>query len=322
MNLLELPEFRAAQMALGALEPVPESPHIPVVVVWGLPGCGRTTLLRKLATEWRKHYGKSASLLCRGSALATRRLPDKGRVTLRRLKELPLVVIDDFASISPKVVPRFATLMDHRNQERHATALSLATPPSEIQAPSRVVERLVGALVVEIPPLTAESRRQALSSLLTRHGVRVGKPMREDLEAMLAPTIGGIDRQVRALADAASEHLAVDEALARCRRAAGTISLEQIISVVASETGNDRKAMTGPARLPGLVKARQLVIVLARSFTELSLAKLGRALGGRDPATLRHAIESFHVSCEPTTLALLKKLERNLESLRAGTTRS
>ena len=322
MNLLDLPEFRQARAALDALEPKPESPHIPVVLLWGARGCGRTELLRQAAVSWRESYGKQAAVLTKGALLATRRLEDKRRVPLRRLLRPPLAAIDGVESVQPKVMPRLAWLLDQRDSEMLATALTIDRPPSELNAPARVVERLLASLVVEIPPLSQTSREQALGSLLAKHQMRVNRALRDGLNAMLAPTLGGIDKQVRALVAALPEKLPVDEALARCRRAGGTVSLEQIISLVCSAMDVDRKALVGPGRQPTLVRARQLVLVLARRFTELSLAKLGRGLGGRDPATLRHSLESFQSSCDQGLRSLHKRLEREVDSLRAGITRS
>lgn len=322
MNLLDLPEFGQARAALDALEPKPDIPHIPVVLLWGARGCGRTELLRQAAVSWRESYGKQAAVLTKGALLATRRLEDKRRVPLRRLLRPPLAAIDGIESVQPKVMPRLAWLLDQRDSEMLATALTMDRPPAELKAPARVVERLLASLIVEIPPLGQASREEALGALLARHRMRVSRALRDGLNAMLAPTLGGIDKQVRALVTALPEKLPVDEALARCRRAGGTISLEQIISLVCPAMDVDRKAVVGPGRQPTLVRARQLVLVLARRFTELSLAKLGRGLGGRDPATLRHSLESFQSSCDQGLRSLHKRLEREVDSLRAGTTRS
>lgn len=322
MNLLDLPEFRPARVALQTLEPKPENPHIPVVLLWGPPGSGRTELLRQTAFHWRESYGKQAAVLTKGALLATRRLEDKRRIPMRRLVRPPLVAIDAIEAVQPKVMPRLAWLLDQRDNEMLATAISLDRPPCELKAPTRVVERLLASLVVEIPSLGQSSRERALDALLLKHRMRTNRALRDGLRAMLAPTLGGIDRQVRALVAALPEKLPVDEALARCRRAGGTVSLEQIISLVCGALELDRKAVVGPGRQPTLVRARQLVLVLARRFTELSLVKLGKGLGGRDPATLRHSLDSFQSSCDQGLRSLHKRLEREVDSLRAGTTRS
>jgi chromosomal replication initiator protein len=322
MNLLDLPEFRQARTALEALEPKPDNPHIPVVLLWGPRGCGRTELLRQASDHWRESYGKQAAVLTKGALLATRRLEDKRRVPMRRLLRPPLVAIDAIEATRPKVMPRLAWLLDQRDKEMLATAFTLDRPPAELKADPRLVERLLASLVVEIPCLGQPSREQALDVLLAKHRMRTNSALRDGLSGILAPTLGGIDKQVRALVAALPEKLPVDEALARCRRAGGTISLDQIISLVCQSMKVDRKALLSPGRQPTLVRARQLVLVLARRFTELSLAKLGRSLGGRDPATLRHSLESFHSSCDKALRLLHKRLEREVDTLRAGTNRS
>lgn len=322
MNPLDLPEYRQARAALQALEPNPDCPHVSVVVIWGPRGCGRTELLRLAAAHWRESYGRKEAVLANAARLSTRRLNDKTRVPVRRLLHPSLVAIDSVESVQPKVAPRLAWLLDQRQTAMLSTAFTLDRPLAEWNAPARVVERLLGSLVVQVPPLSQASREKTLDHLLSRHRLRASRQLKEGLRDMAAPTIGGIDRQVRALVTALPEKLPVDEALARCRLALGKVSLDQIMSLVCEALDVERKALVGPGRLPTQVRARQLVLVLARRFTELSLAKLGRSLGGRDPATLRHSLESFGSSCDPWLKALYKRLEREVDALRAGISRS
>jgi chromosomal replication initiator protein len=65
--------------------------------------------------------------------------------------------------------------------------------------------------------------------------------------------------------------------------------LKHIIAVTARYFAVTQAALTGPSRRTSLVKARNIIVHLARQLTDLSYAEIGRQLGGRDHTTIMHA---------------------------------
>lgn len=319
MNLESLPELQVATAALAALEPKPGQPYIPVVTIWGDRGSGKTTLARQVATQWRSRLGIQSTILTRGSVLATRRLPDTQRVPLARLSRPDLIVIDSFEHIPDKVAKAFARVLDRREQRGFASVIMVNRHPQQLKWPDRLIHRLTGSMVVEIPWLTPVSRETVFHTFLSRHKAIIPQQLKASMAAFLGPTIGSIEKQAKTVAQGVSKRLSVDELMRLCQQGSTRISLEQIIQLVTSTLGLDRKLVLGSGREPTLVRARQLIVVLAREHTELSLAKLGKALGGRDPATLRHAITAFRSSNDEGLKRQSAALSRHLESCRWGT---
>jgi chromosomal replication initiator protein len=66
--------------------------------------------------------------------------------------------------------------------------------------------------------------------------------------------------------------------------------IARIVDEVAESTGISSSEIYARSRRPSIVRARQLVMFVARNKTDLSLAQIGRALGGLDQSTVRHGI--------------------------------
>lgn len=319
MSLETLPEFQLAAAALATLEPKPGQPYIPVVTIWGEKGSGKTTIARQVASHWRSRLGIQSTLLTRGSVLATRRLSDTQRVPLARLGRPELMVIDGFEQLPAKVALPFARLLDRREQRGLASVIMINQPPQQLKWPERLIHRLSGSMVVEIPWLAATSREMAFDTFLSRHRVHISRQVKTLMAAFLGPTIGCIEKQAKTVAEGHAKRLPADDLVRLCQQASIRVSLDQIVQLVTISMGLDRKSVLGPGREPTLVRARQLIVVLAREHTELSLAKLGKALGGRDPATLRHAITAFRSSTDEGLKRQTAAMSRQLEACRWGT---
>ena len=69
----------------------------------------------------------------------------------------------------------------------------------------------------------------------------------------------------------------------------GREQLKHIIAVTARYFTVTQAALIGPSRRTSLVQARNIIVHLARSLTDLSYAEIGRQLGGRDHTTIMHA---------------------------------
>ena len=68
----------------------------------------------------------------------------------------------------------------------------------------------------------------------------------------------------------------------------GLRTVTPLIRYVSRLTHHPQRDLIGPYRDANLVKARHIVMWLARRFTERSLPEIGRALGCRDHTTIMH----------------------------------
>jgi chromosomal replication initiator protein len=72
--------------------------------------------------------------------------------------------------------------------------------------------------------------------------------------------------------------------------------------------------ITGPSHQKRLVRPRHIAIYLIREHTDLSFPDIGRAIGGRDSATVQYAYRRVTElrQKDPDMQAILELLEKNL----------
>jgi hypothetical protein len=70
--------------------------------------------------------------------------------------------------------------------------------------------------------------------------------------------------------------------------------IEQIIEAVSTVTGVSYEAMQSPSRKREIVEARQLAMWFMKDETALSLKNIGFTFGGRDHATVIHAVQTIN----------------------------
>ena len=89
----------------------------------------------------------------------------------------------------------------------------------------------------------------------------------------------------------------------------------ELVAVVAKTFGLSSGQICGRSRSPGVVEARQVAMHLLREVHGLSHSAIGKAVGDRDPTTVRHALKQVRVR-----MAESVTLRRNIEHLVAGLT--
>ncbi len=70
-------------------------------------------------------------------------------------------------------------------------------------------------------------------------------------------------------------------------------TIENIIGLVFEETGVEPRFITGRSRVPRITRARQMVMFLAREYTDYSYPRIGEALS-RDHSTVMHGVRSIY----------------------------
>jgi hypothetical protein len=73
------------------------------------------------------------------------------------------------------------------------------------------------------------------------------------------------------------------------------ITVPDIVAAVADAAGLALADLVGPSRRWALVRPRHLAMLMAKRLTEASLADIGRALGGRAPASVLYGIDNAEV---------------------------
>ena len=191
------------------------------------------------------------------------------------------------------------------HQDRQIVLASDRPPQALTSLGDRLRSRLDWGLTVEIRPPDQESRLHILRAKVKR---LKPPPSDEVLTALARPACGSIrelegrltslvaraelTNQTATLATAASV-LAEAAALTQTR---APIDPNHVIAAVAAHHHLTATALAGPARDRVTSRARHIAIYLLRENGALSLAEIGRLLGGRDHSSIGHAYRKMQKS--------------------------
>jgi chromosomal replication initiator protein len=319
---------RFAHAAALAAAELPGQAYNPLFL-HGPPGLGKTHLLHAIGC-YVERYGHG--LRVRYATIEEFTTEFVGAVRERRtagfkraFREADVVLIDDVQFLAGRARTReeffhtFNALLDSGRQ----LVLTSDRPPEELpDLEDRLAERFRAGLVVELDPPPTDVRQAILAKRARLDGLDVH-------EAVLAEIAANAPSSVRALEGAlirvvAYSSLTAQEptpAMARhvLRRLAGkahsgTCDLPEIVCAAASEFGVEPGAITARDRRPAVALARQVAMFLARELTDRSLPEIGRGVGGRNHATVIHAINrvSSGIHSDP---ALRKAVDNLREQL-------
>jgi chromosomal replication initiator protein len=94
-----------------------------------------------------------------------------------------------------------------------------------------------------------------------------------------------------------------------------SVSFVQILSYIAKTQNINKRKIVGKTRNQETVMARQIVMFLTRSLTNLSLKNIGRELGGRDHSTVIHSCNLVENKIKNNS-SFRKKMEKIIDDLK------
>ncbi len=296
-----LPENRSAVDAVReAADELRDGRPASVVplVLHGLPGTGKSHLATTLIQK-----------TCAGPTVVTTRVVAAGDLARaaagrndaegfadRDLAACDLLIVEDLQLLPPREADAVCELLDQRVGRRKATVVTSNVGPAGLRRlPQRLTSRLASGLVVQLRPISANSRRVLLESAARQRGIRLAP---EALDWLAKQGAGGGARAVLGLLNNLASvaaafpgplsKAAVIDVLAHAGPPATAQDVTQIVKRVAAAFGVPEKELLGASRLRRVMIPRQVAMYLARELSGLSLPRLGSAFG-RDHSTVLHA---------------------------------
>ena len=95
------------------------------------------------------------------------------------------------------------------------------------------------------------------------------------------------------------------------------VTVDDIIATVCGHFGVEAKDIYSKTRKSEVVQARQVAMYLAKSYTDLSAAKIGSLIGNKDHATVLHACKTIKAQLEVDKV-FQNELSEIKQSLKGG----
>ncbi len=275
-----------------------EDGPISPLVLWGPPGLGKTHLLHALGCAaidrgWPVAAFTADDFTTRFVSALRRNEAEAFQAEIRAVR---LFLLDDLQELEGKraTLEELVHTIDAVERGGGYVVVASERHPQELKLPDRLQSRLLAGVVARVEPLSQAARRALILQIATELRASLPSWCVDRLAAAGALSVREVYGAVRAAValDRAGllEPGRLDAELARlvvtatARKAAPEVLLER----VAAEFGLALEELLGRSRRGPCTEARAVASALLRR-QGMNLAAIGRALGGRDPATVKEA---------------------------------
>lgn len=228
-----------------------------------------------------------------------------------------LLVIEDVQHTVSRAHGTFGRLVDRRIAAGKALLLTANSGPAQLrELPPRTSSLLGAGLVVGLELPSQSTRRYLLERLAQRD--RIGATS-EVLDWLSAQSTGGVRsllgalNTLRVISAGSPRALSLNEAKKYWPAGSPTPTtpnIDRIVRHVAKYYSVDPKEIGNRSRLSRTLWPAQVAMYLVREQTGLPWTRIGDAFGGRDAATVRHAVRKVELRSgeHPPTASALRQL--------------
>jgi chromosomal replication initiator protein len=228
-----------------------------------------------------------------------------------------LLIVEDIQHLPARAESGFARIVDHRLGRRRALVATGNTGPAPMQhLSSRVKSRLAAGLVVSLELPSPETRRYLLERFAERRRLATSPGV---IDWLARQATGGVRPLLGAIntLDGISREKARPLDLDAVQKQWPALtppppppSVERIVRQVARHFAIESKAMSDRRRHAGILWPLQVAMFLTRERMGLPWARIGAAFGGRDPSTVRHAVNKVaqREAADCATASVLRQL--------------
>ncbi|MBR2364232.1 MAG: chromosomal replication initiator protein DnaA [Lentisphaeria bacterium] len=300
--------------------------------IYGSTGMGKTHLIQSVANYVREHNPSAVVRYVTCEAFLNAYLDSlhnkskfHSHFEFRNyFREVDLLLIDDVHQLAGKeqLQEEFFNTFNTLHNANSQIILTSDKRPSEIPGlEARLVSRFESGLTTQITAPTFETRLSILrhaqeiqsvkfsSDILQYVAERVSSSIRS-LKAALLRLVAFASMTQSEVSISLAEELLGDMLDKEAENA--RVSIESIQKTVADHFGIRVPDITGSKRPKNIAEPRMIAMYLSRQMTDHSLVEIGAAFGGRNHATVLHAVNQVTEDAEGDeefrrTLSVLKR---------------
>lgn len=293
--------------------------------IYGGVGLGKTHIMHAIGHRYLALHPQ-ARVLCVSAQRYIQEFTDAARMNKSgdhpeafrrfeaRYQNLDLLLIDDIQSFATRTGTQTNFFLAFENMVPRGKQIVLTSdtyPRNLKDFQERLLSRLTQGLVVAVEPPELDMRIQ----ILLQKAQRSGLDMPEDVAVTIAKRLKsnvreleGAVQQVLAYTRFHNEPVTLDSVRIALRdvfkASAVPVTIEGIQKAVAEYYELKVEDMVSKSRVARLARARQIAMFLSRDLTQKSLPEIGQLFGGRDHATILHAVRK--ITAEKNTNEELK----------------
>lgn len=288
-----------------AISQNPGTPTMNPLFIYGAPGVGKTHLLN--AVGWELLSGNPQQRVLYVSAeeflqqfITSARL-DKIDQFTKYYQQVDVLLIDDLQVLISKTATQnaFFQIFNHLYLLGKQIVVTCDKPPIDLHGmQERLVSRMAGACITKIERPDLQLRRDIMDLKMQVDGVSLSPEVVDFVVTSITDNLRELEGAITSLVySQAVSGCDIDLSYAKevvgriVRLEEKEITIEGIIQATSSVQRISVKDMRSKSRKQEIVRARQIVMWLAKKHTELSLSAIGDLLGGRCHATVLHGCQ-------------------------------
>lgn len=278
--------------------------------VFSPTGMGKTHIGQAIGLETKKHhpeltvlYVNSEQFLMQFQAACRNSSSKSSRDDFVRFYQMiDVLIIDDiqFLSGKPKTQDTLFHIFNHLQQNNKQLIFTCDKPPAEIKdMEQRLISRFKWGLSAEMSLPDVETRR----NILKRKAYNEGVELPEDVVNYIAEHIKTNVREMEGflislIAQSSLNRKSITISLAKqmlerfVNNSNREITITYIINTVCEEMDTSQADFFTKSRKRNIVQARQLSMYFSKKYTKASLVTIGEQCGGKDHATVIHALKT------------------------------
>lgn len=296
----------AHALALGASE-TPGRAYNPLFI-WGGVGLGKTHLMRAMENYINENSPNLKTLFVSAETFTIELIESIAKKTTNNFREkyrkIDVLFVDDIHFIAGKdaTEEEFFNTFNTLHDEGKQIVLSSDRPPNEItNLTDRLKARFAWGYLGDIQPPEYETRVAILKQKAEDQKITIDTEILMYIAkniTMNVRELEGVFKTLSAYSGLTKQKITIpmaEDAIKKYRTncAEKVITPEMIIKEVSSLFRIKEEDITSKRKTKEIVLPRQIAIYLCKNYTELSYNKIGEYFGGKDHATIIHAIKKI-----------------------------
>ena len=275
--------------------------------IYGASGVGKTHLVNAIGTKIKELYPDKRVLYVSAHLFQVQYTDSVRNNTVNDFinfyQTIDVLIIDDiqeFAGVT-KTQNTFFHIFNHLHQNGKQLILTSDRSPVLLQGvEERLITRFKWGMVAELEKPTVELRRDILRNKIRRDGLQFPPEVVDYIAENVSDSVRDLEGIIISImAHATIYNRDIDLELAQrivkkvTHNENKPVTIDDILRVVCTHYGLEPNAIHTKSRKRDVVQARQVAMYLAKTYTDLSTAKIGNLIGNRDHATVLHACKTI-----------------------------
>lgn len=276
--------------------------------IFGASGVGKTHLAQAIALKIQELFPGKRTLYITAHLFQVQYTDSIRRNLFNDFinfyQSIDVLVIDDIQEFANKnhtgTQNAFFQIFDYLHVSGKQLIMTCDRPPVELgELMPRLITRFKWGFIGEIEHPDYDLRRQILKGKCQKEGLTIGEDIIDFIARNATDNVRDLEGIINSLlAHSIAFNRPIDQDLtARVMRMIvkieqRVITCENVLQLVTNTFGIDMKSINSKSRKREIVLARQAAMHLCKEYTTQSISRIGMIVGGRDHATVLHAIKN------------------------------